>query len=214
MDRLVALRSEIDRLNRDILERLQQRAEVVREIARYKREHGVVAYDPSREERMLRDLMRDLRGPLQAADVRAVFTAIFRASLHLQQREGAARLDRKAGGTVEPVRVGDVVLGAGEPAVFFGPVAIESAEQIGQLAGLAAQLEVPALLHGGAFKAWTRPEAFQGLREEGVHLLHQAGRDHSLPVVVEVLDIAALELVAEAADMIQVGAATCTTPSS
>jgi 3-deoxy-7-phosphoheptulonate synthase/chorismate mutase len=206
MDRLSELRRDIDRLNREILDLVQERAEVVLAIARYKREHGVAAYDPTREEAMLRDLMRDLRGPFQAADVRDVFTAIFRASLHLQQRDRAGRLVPVTDTAVSPVRVGNVRVGGGPPVVFFGPCAVEGADQLERVAALGRHLKVQAVLRGGTFKPRTRPESFQGLREEGVHLLQAAGAKHSLPTLTEILDPSALDLVAGRVDMIQVGA--------
>ena len=205
MDPLSEFRKGIDRLNQEILTLVQERAEIVRQIARYKREHGVAAYDPTREEAMLRDLMRGRQGPFLAADIRAVFTAIFRASLHLQQRERMGRRVPVVDPVVTPVRVGPVVVGADEPVLFFGPCAIESADQIEQIAALASSLEAPAVLRGGAYKPRTHPESFQGLREEGVRLLRAAGKKHSIPTVTEVLDVSALEFVAGEADMVQIG---------
>jgi 3-deoxy-7-phosphoheptulonate synthase/chorismate mutase len=153
---------------------------------------------------MLRDVLRESRGPFHVAEIRAVFTAIFRASLQLQQRERSGRaMDRSA--PVSPVRVGSVTVGTTERVIFFGPCAVESAEQIDAVAALAAQLDVPTILRGGAFKPRTDPDSFQGLREEGVRLLRAAGRRFGVPVVTEVLDVSLLETVAAEADMIQVG---------
>ncbi|MGQ0723321.1 MAG: bifunctional 3-deoxy-7-phosphoheptulonate synthase/chorismate mutase [Candidatus Eiseniibacteriota bacterium] len=205
LDRLSRLRGDVDRLNREILDLVQERAEIVRLIARYKEEHGVAAYDPTREEAMLRDVLRESRGPFHVAEIRAVFSAIFRASLQLQQRERSGRgVIRDA--AVTPVRVGPVTVGGAEQVLFFGPCAVESAEQIEAVAALAPELGVPAILRGGAYKPRTDPDSFQGLREEGVRLLCAAGRKFGLPVVTEVLDVTTLEAVAAQVDMVQVGA--------
>jgi len=83
---LTELREKIDDLNERILGLVQERAEVVLEIASVKRASGLGAYDPRREEEMLRQLTAALSGPVGAADIREIFTAIFRACLAIQDR--------------------------------------------------------------------------------------------------------------------------------
>ena len=62
------------------------------------------------------------------------------------------------------------------------------------------------MLRGGAFKPRTGPHTFQGLREEGLKLLALAGRESGLPIVTEVMSPDNVGLVAEYADLLQVGA--------
>jgi 3-deoxy-7-phosphoheptulonate synthase len=62
------------------------------------------------------------------------------------------------------------------------------------------------LLRGGAYKPRTSPYAFQGLGEDGLKLLAKAREKTGLGVVTEVMESAEVELVAEYADMLQVGA--------
>lgn len=62
------------------------------------------------------------------------------------------------------------------------------------------------LFRGGAFKPRTSPYAFQGMGEEGLALLRDVGEKFSMPVVTEVTDPRLVELVAQYADMLQVGA--------
>ena len=62
------------------------------------------------------------------------------------------------------------------------------------------------MLRGGAFKPRTSPYAFQGLGEEGLKYLQQAGKATGLPVVTEVMDIRDIGIVERYADMIQIGA--------
>ncbi|HEV2852843.1 MAG TPA: chorismate mutase [Thermoanaerobaculia bacterium] len=83
------LREQIDSLNDQILALVQQRAEIVLEIARLKREQGLEGHDPQREEEMLQRLTEAATGPFGPAEVRAVFRAIFRASLAIQHRLAA-----------------------------------------------------------------------------------------------------------------------------
>ena len=62
------------------------------------------------------------------------------------------------------------------------------------------------MLRGGAFKPRTGPHTFQGLREEGLKLLAMAGKETGLPIVTEVMSPDNVGLVAEYADLLQVGA--------
>ncbi len=62
------------------------------------------------------------------------------------------------------------------------------------------------LLRGGAYKPRTSPYSFQGMEDEGLLLLENAGRRVGLPVVTEIMDAHDIDLVADHADMLQVGA--------
>ena len=96
-------------------------------------------------------------------------------------------------------------LGGGRFAVIAGPCSVESERQIMETAeGVAAAGAV--LLRGGAFKPRTSPYDFQGLETEGLKLLAKAGRRTGLGVVTELMSEQHVELVAEYADMIQIGA--------
>ena len=89
-------------------------------------------------------------------------------------------------------------------AVIAGPCSVESEEQI--LATARAVREAGAgFLRGGAFKPRTSPYTFQGLKEEGLRLLSLARKETGLSIVTEVLDPRHLELVAEHADLLQIG---------
>ncbi len=95
--------------------------------------------------------------------------------------------------------------GGGHLGMIAGPCAIESAERLDEIAG-----EIKAaganVLRGGAYKPRTSPYAFQGLGEEGLKILREVGDRHGLPVVTEAIDPRHVELVAQYADMIQLGA--------
>ncbi|GAB4313929.1 MAG: 3-deoxy-7-phosphoheptulonate synthase [Candidatus Zixiibacteriota bacterium] len=103
------------------------------------------------------------------------------------------------------VHVGDVAIGAHNFVVIAGPCAVESAQQIDEIAGYLKQ-HGAHMLRGGAFKPRTSPYSFQGLGEAGLRLLQEAGRRHGLPVVTEAVDRESLDLVVQYADMIQIGA--------
>jgi 3-deoxy-7-phosphoheptulonate synthase len=103
------------------------------------------------------------------------------------------------------VVVGSVSIGGGAPVFAAGPCAVESREQLLEVARAAASVGA-GLLRGGAFKPRTSPYAFQGLGPEGLRLLAEARAETGLPVATEVLAPEQVELVAEYADMLQVGA--------
>ncbi len=103
------------------------------------------------------------------------------------------------------VSVGPLSVGGGAPVLAAGPCAVESREQLLAVASAAASVGV-GLLRGGAFKPRTSPYAFQGLGPEGLRLLAEARAETGLPVATEVLAAEQIELVAEYADMLQIGA--------
>ncbi|HEY8477554.1 MAG TPA: 3-deoxy-7-phosphoheptulonate synthase [Chloroflexota bacterium] len=103
------------------------------------------------------------------------------------------------------VRVGDVSIGDGEFVVMAGPCSVEDREQIVETAR-AVKAAGARILRGGAFKPRTNPYSFQGLGEEGLKLLALAREETGLPVVTEVMEPDQVELVAEYADMLQIGA--------
>ena len=114
----------------------------------------------------------------------------------------ASRSFRPAG-TV--VRVGGVEIGGEGVVVMAGPCSVESREQIGRSAELVARAGA-AVIRGGAFKPRSSPYAFQGLGEEGLKMLREAADRHGLAVISEVMDQTQIPLLAEYADILQVGA--------
>ncbi len=181
---------------------------MVLEIAATKRAQGLEGYDPQRESDMLQSLAHGATGPFGEAEIRSVFQSIFRASRDLQDHERRRGLRVLAPDLVrkEGVRVGDVSIGGGVPVLFAGPCSVESPEQMETIAAFIARLPVQKILRAGAFKPRTNPHTFQGLREEGLRILRDVADRHRLAVVTEVLDTGTLDTVAEAADMLQIGA--------
>lgn len=109
----------------------------------------------------------------------------------------------KDGNTV--VRVGDVEIGGDLFCVIAGPCSVESRDQIVDIA-CAAKEAGAHILRGGAYKPRSSPYSFQGLEEEGLKLLAEAREKSGLPFVTEVLAPEQVPLVAQYADMLQVGA--------
>jgi len=103
------------------------------------------------------------------------------------------------------VKVRDVEIGGDRVVVMAGPCSVESEDQILETAKTVKEAGA-SILRGGAFKPRTSPYAFQGLGEEGLRLLAAAREETGLAIVTEVLKPEDVDLVAEIADMIQIGA--------
>jgi 3-deoxy-7-phosphoheptulonate synthase len=85
-----------------------------------------------------------------------------------------------------------------------GPCAVETPDQTLKAAEM-AQAAGATLLRGGAFKPRTSPYAFQGLGLEGLKILASVSEHTGMPVVTEVVDARDVDVVAEHADMLQIG---------
>ncbi|MHC2994776.1 MAG: 3-deoxy-7-phosphoheptulonate synthase [Candidatus Atribacteria bacterium] len=103
------------------------------------------------------------------------------------------------------IKVKDVIIGGKEVVVMAGPCVVENEKQIFETARQVKALGVK-ILRGGAFKPRTSPYSFQGLGEEGLKLLAQAGKETGLVIVTEVMSVNQIDLVTEYADIFQVGA--------
>jgi 3-deoxy-7-phosphoheptulonate synthase len=104
------------------------------------------------------------------------------------------------GGRMPRVKIGGGYLG-----MIAGPCAVENAERLDTIAGEVRKAGAN-LLRGGAYKPRTSPYSFQGLGEDGLKMLRDIGQKHGMPVVTEVMDVRRVDLVADYADMLQIGA--------
>jgi 3-deoxy-7-phosphoheptulonate synthase len=103
------------------------------------------------------------------------------------------------------VNVGGLEIGGSEFIVMAGPCSVETREQLLETAD-AVKLAGAQILRGGAYKPRTSPYDFQGLEVEGLKLLAEARQRTGLKIVTEVVTTEDTEIVAEYADILQVGA--------
>ncbi len=103
------------------------------------------------------------------------------------------------------IRVDGHNIGGDDFIVMAGPCSVESEKQIMQAAEGVAKAGAK-LLRGGAFKPRTSPYDFQGLETEGLRLLAKAKRETGLGIITEVMSDRDVDLVAEYADILQIGA--------
>ncbi len=109
----------------------------------------------------------------------------------------------RPGGTV--VRIGSVEIGGDEVIMMAGPCSVETREQIDSVADLVAKGGAK-VMRGGAFKPRSSPYSFQGLGEDGLRLMREAADRNHLLVISEVMDQTQIPLMADYADILQVGA--------
>jgi 3-deoxy-7-phosphoheptulonate synthase len=103
------------------------------------------------------------------------------------------------------IKIGDnVAIGGKDIIVIAGPCAVESEEQILEVAA-AVKKAGAKVLRGGAFKPRTSPYSFQGMKEDGLRLLAKAREVTGLPIITEVVNPETAELVADYADILQIG---------
>ncbi|MHB8653924.1 MAG: 3-deoxy-7-phosphoheptulonate synthase [Terriglobia bacterium] len=103
------------------------------------------------------------------------------------------------------IRLNGVEIGGGEFVVMAGPCSVESEKQIMETAEAVAAAGAK-VLRGGAFKPRTSPYDFQGLELEGLKLLAKAREATGLAIITEVMSDRDVGMVAEYADVMQVGA--------
>jgi len=103
------------------------------------------------------------------------------------------------------LRVGNLDLGGQEAVLMAGPCAVEGEKEIFEAAGIVARAGAK-VLRGGAFKPRTSPYSFQGLGEAGLKYMRAAADEHHLLVATEVMSVSQVELVAQYADILQIGA--------
>jgi len=103
------------------------------------------------------------------------------------------------------INVDGVEIGGRKLVVMAGPCAVESEEQITRIAE-AVKGAGALILRGGAFKPRTGPYSFQGLGDEGLEMLALAKERTGLPVITEVMSTQEVDLVAQFADIFQIGA--------
>lgn len=103
------------------------------------------------------------------------------------------------------VKINGTEIGGDRITVIAGPCAVESYDQVLE-AAVAAKEAGAHVLRGGAFKPRSSPYSFQGLGEEGLKILKSVGEKVGLPIITEVMTPELGDLVADYADILQIGA--------
>jgi 3-deoxy-7-phosphoheptulonate synthase len=124
--------------------------------------------------------------------------------IHVSQPYKQVSREWKAENTIIQLANGTRI-GGEEVAIMAGPCSVETEQQLISIAHT-LRAAGATVLRGGAYKPRTSPYAFQGLGLEGLRILAKARAETGLAIVTEALEPEAVDLVAEHADIIQIGA--------
>ena len=168
-NRLQELRERIDPINLQILELLNQRAEIALEIGKVQQELGTRFYDPQREAEMLTALQLANDGPFSNETISKLFNEIFRATLHLEEQDAQDKIlvQRKNPDQHTIIEFANgLQLGNDTFELIAGPCAVESYEQMDAVGRRLGERGVK-MIRGMGYKPRTSPYDFQGMGEEG-----------------------------------------------
>ncbi|MDQ0215034.1 3-deoxy-7-phosphoheptulonate synthase/chorismate mutase [Oikeobacillus pervagus] len=204
---LEELRNSVDEINLKLLDLINERASLVQEIGRVKEKQGVNRYEPVRERDMLNLIIDHNDGPFENSTIEHLFKEIFKAGLELQKDDHrkALLVSRKKKPEDTIVNIKGEKVGNGTPTFVFGPCAVESYDQVAQVAQTIKDKGLK-LIRGGAYKPRTSPYDFQGLGVEGLKILKQVAKEFDLAVVSEIVNPAHIEKALDYIDVIQIGA--------
>ncbi|UOY90348.1 bifunctional 3-deoxy-7-phosphoheptulonate synthase/chorismate mutase [Bacillus glycinifermentans] len=201
------LRQQANELNLQILKLINERGRIVKEIGKAKEAQGINRYDPVRERTMLNSLIENNDGPFEDSTIQHIFKEIFKAGLELQEDDHSKALlvSRKKKPEDTIVNIKGETIGDGEQRFIIGPCAVESYDQVAEVAA-AAKKQGLKLLRGGAFKPRTSPYDFQGLGVEGLKILKRVADEYDLAVISEIVNPQHIEEAIDYIDVIQIGA--------
>lgn len=202
------LRKQLDDVNLQILELINQRAQLVKEIGQVKSKQSMTKkFDPVREREMLDLITSKNTGPFEDSTIEHIFKEIFKAGLELQEDDHrkALLVSRKKKPDNTVIDINGAKIGNGNMNHVFGPCAVESYEQV---AAVAESIKGKGLklMRGGAFKPRTSPYDFQGLGIEGLEILKRVANEYDLAVISEIVTPRDLEIAVDYIDVIQIGA--------
>ena len=207
-NRLQELRQQIDPINLQILELLNQRAEIALEIGKVQQELGTSFYDPEREAQMLNALQQANYGPFSNETIKKLFSEIFRATMNIEEQDALQKIlvQRKDPNQHTIIEFDNGLhIGNDTFEIISGPCAVESYEQMDQVASALAERGVK-MIRGMGYKPRTSPYDFQGLGEEGLKIARQVANKYNMVVISEVLDMSLIPMMDEYVDAFWVGA--------
>lgn len=126
-------------------------------------------------------------------------------TMRIQEQNKLTNRTTRPDNTVIELADGAVRIGGREVIVMAGPCSVEDRDSIIEVA-IAVKQAGAKVLRGGAFKPRTSPYDFQGLGEAGLKYMAEAREITGLPIITEVMTVEAVPLVAEYADVLQIGA--------
>ncbi len=203
---LKAIRQEIDSINDSILEMLNKRTELIKEIVDLKDQNGSEYFDPERETEMMKKILSKNSGPLYNELIREVFSAIFSTSLKFMGLSRQKKLLVSSSSNACFKSINEMFgLGSNEPVIIAGPCAVETPEYLEIIAKHLRDKNIK-FIRAGAYKPRSSPYDFQGLREDGLKILQDVSKRYGLFSITEVVDTRDVDLVTQYVDILQIGA--------
>lgn len=185
-------RQLIDSIDEQILELLIQRKNISQKIIKEKIQNNLSVNNFEREEEIINRLDKIAKGNLSRETIELLFKRIF--------DESKTGFLRKCENTDEVIKA----INTTEPLLIAGPCAVESKEQIADIAQELSTMGIK-FLRGGGYKPRTSPHTFQGLGAKGVRLLKEAAFNNDMFAVTEIMSIPQLEYLYDYIDVIQIG---------
>lgn len=200
------LRQEIDNINISILEMLNKRTELIKEIVELKDETHTEYFDPEREIDMMEKILDRNYGPLCNDLIKEIFSVIFSASLKFMGISRQKKLLISSSSDEYFSSIKEMFeLDNDEPIIIAGPCAVEKTEYLDTIAKFLKERNIK-FIRAGAYKPRSSPYDFQGLKEDGLKILRDASKRYGLISITEVVDTRDVELIAQYVDILQVGA--------
>lgn len=203
------LRHQIRQINIELLNVLNRRTLLMEKVKEVEEQLGLSHYNPECEQEMLEEVLKNNFGPLSTQMVIEIFSIIFATSLQhmeIDQNKNENPLLISSIHNQGFLKLHEMFnLDAAKPVIIAGPCAIENMEYLEKVAVFLCKHGIK-FLRGGAYKPRTSPYEFQGLREEGLKILHEVGKKYNLFTVTEVVDTRDVEIVCQYVDVLQIGA--------
>lgn len=206
-NQMTLLRDKMDNINLELLELLNERAKVSQQVGEIKQKQGMKRFDPVRERDMFNEIIKHNQGPFDAGTIEYLFKEIFKASLELQEidENKALLVSREKHPEDTLIDINGEIIGDGACHYILGPCAVESYEQVAEVAQALKKNKLN-MIRGGAFKPRTSPYDFQGLGIEGLKILKQIGLEYDMSVVSEIVNPSDMEEAVDYLDIVQIGA--------
>jgi len=195
---IITLQNQVSNEARNQLEALlgQVTGNLKRTVSTMMDEREVIVLDGSRLDKQALATISQQDAVERVVEVKTQYQLVSRAF-----KDERSRIEIGDAENGQPIIIGG---SNATPVVIAGPCAVEGREQLLSTA-TAVKAAGAQILRGGAFKPRTSPYQFQGLGIEGLHYLKEARELTGLPVITEVMEPEMVEVVAEYANILQIG---------
>lgn len=208
MEKLNELRAVIEELDMQLVDILNKRGEVVKEIGKEKQRLNLDVDNLEREKNLIKKLTMLNSGAYTSEMLKKIYAEIFKASRDIQKNKVEKiplLVSRKHKSEDTIINVKGERIGDGYPHFVMGPCAVEDGSQVRAVAQEMSKKGL-TLLRGGAYKPRTSPYDFQGLGIEGLKILKDVAQEFNMAVITELVSTQNIDEFLNYVDVIQIGA--------